>query len=411
MKSILIILLFVVGATFGGCLSDNIDAPDIKPRLIYPPGGVHYKSVTNTTDLEVRWNRSPSDTQQNFKGYFVQLFISSGSASLTEEDSIIGQEIDSVHTGRGDTIYTFHNIPPGRYTVRAWGERYPDAAKPDSVVLSQFFQFISFDNDPKPVSAPSAVYASSGGSPNTVNLFWQRSPDEANKGFLGYIIRYVDTTNTFNPKLITAMTLQPGVGIGVVRASIVVPGNLTIPSEKPYKFWVKSIRKDSVESSDSIGISWSGAERLPIGGYNNNQFKIDTGVFIGAIGTGYNIAAYDATSVNAMFKILYDGTTVSFAALHGTTFSSQVDTASSLDGGYFSRPFTDAELMTATSVSLPVLPTGSTSGAEVYALLPGGSRARIFVSSVNSQYIQIGNNLNITVSFQPIQPTYILPYF
>ena len=407
MKAILILLLIAFGATIGGCLSDNIDAPDIKPRLIYPPGGVYYKSITNTTDLEIRWNRSPSDTQQNFKGYFVQLFISYGSASLTEEDSILGTEIDSVHTGRGDTVYTFHNIPPGRYTVRAWGERFPDATKPDSVVLSQFSQFVSFDNDPKPVASPSAVYASSGAVPNTVNLFWQRSPDEANKGFLGYIIRYVDTTNTFSPKLITFATLPSTVGTGVVAASVIVPGNPTIPTEKPYKFWVKAIRKDNVESNDSVGISWSGAERL-VSIAGTTQFKIDTGVFIGQIGTGYNMATYDPTSINAMFKILYDGTTVSFTALNGTTFSSRVDTAASLDASYFSRPFTDAELQQASMVSLP---TVTTSGAQVYALLPGGGRARIFISAApGGGYIQVGNNLNITVSFQPTPATQV-PYF
>ncbi len=410
MKAILIVLLIAFGATIGGCLSDNIDAPDIKPRLIYPPGGVYYKSITNTTDLEIRWNRSPSDTQQNFKGYFVQLFVSYGGATLTEEDSIIGAEIDSVHTGRGDTVYTFHNIPPGRYTARAWGERFPDALKPDSVVLSQFSQFVSFDNDPKPVAAPSAVYASSGPGANTVNLFWKRSPDEANTGFLGYIIRYVDTTNSFSLKLITLMTVQSGIGTGLVTSSVTVPGEPTIPSEKPYKFWVKAIRKDSVESTDSVGISWSGAERL--GAIQNaTQFKIDTGVFIGQIGTGYIMSAYDPSSISAMFKILYDGTTVSFAALNGTTFSSQVDAVAILDAGYFSRPFTDAELQQATSVSLPTSPT---TGAQVYALLPGGGRARILISadSTGGGYIRAGNYLNISVSFQPTPPSQItLPYF
>lgn len=410
MKAILIIVLFAFGATIGGCLSDNIDAPDIKPRLIYPPGGVYYKSITNTTDLEIRWNRSPSDTQQNFKGYFVQLFISYGGGSPSQEDTIIGQEIDSVHTGRGDTVYTFHNILPGRYTVRAWGERFPDATKPDSVVLSQLSQFVSFDNDPKPVAAPIAVYASSGAVPNTVNLFWPRSADAINKGFSGYIIRYVDTTNTINPKLITFMTVLSTPGTGMVTASVNVPGNPTIPSEKPYKFWVKAIRKDSVESSDSVGISWSGAERLASIG-NTTQFKIDTGVFIGSNGTGYNIAAFDASSKSAMFKILYDGTAVSFAALNGTTFSSQVDTPKSLDASYFSRAFTDAELMQATSVSLPLLPAGSVSGAQVYALLPGGGRARIFIRvAQGGGYIQAGNYLDITVSFQPTEATHV-PYF
>ena len=407
MKAILILLLIAFGATIGGCLSDNIDAPDIKPRLIYPPGGVYYKSITNTTDLEIRWNRSPSDTQQNFKGYFVQLFISYGSASLTEEDSILGTEIDSVHTGRGDTVYTFHNIPPGRYTVRAWGERFPDATKPDSVVLSQFSQFVSFDNDPKPVASPSAVYASSGAGPNFVNLFWPRSADAINKGFGGYIIRYVDTTNTINPKLILLVPTSINTTGAICSAIVTVPGKPTVPSEIPYKFWVKSVRKDSVESNDSVGISWSGAERL-VSIAGTTQFKIDTGVFIGSNGTGYTIGAYDPTSTNAMFKILYDGTTVSFSARNGTTFSSKVDVVGNLDSTYFSRPFTDAELQQATAVSLP---TAATSGAQVYALLPGGGRARIFIGAAQGGgYIQAGNFLTITVSFQPTQTTH-LPYF
>src|ERR1043165_474400 len=99
-KQIGILLLF--SAILYGCLGDEVDRPTVVPRLVFAPGLTYYQAITNTTDVQVRWNRSVSDTQQNFKGYFVKLFTSKTvSTNLFEEDSVMDR-LDSVHVGPGD---------------------------------------------------------------------------------------------------------------------------------------------------------------------------------------------------------------------------------------------------------------------------------------------------------------------
>jgi hypothetical protein len=401
----------ITATIFAGCLSDDITLPDVKPRLVQQPAFVFYKSLTGN-DLQVRWTRSVSDTQLNFKGYFIRLYTSQPYAANTDpsaKDSTL-IEIDSAHAGKGDTSYTFKNIPLGRYTAEVFGERFPSDTAPSVVVLSQYSQYASFDHDPRDVAAPDSIFASSGSSASIVNLFWTPSKSESQVGMAGYILRYRDTTSNS-----TKVIEIPGgrfqkidsAKIPLIRFTVQIPVGNTAPLEKPYKFWIKAIRKDSVESTDSIGISWSGAERLPIGSLSS--FKLDTGIFVGQVGTIYNMQEVEVGKAENYFSFHFDGSALTVNASNGTKFVNQIDSSSDLDvTNYFSRPFDDAEF----SVTSLTLPSSPASGAVFYVLFPNGSRARVLVGvQQGNTFIRSDNMVSLSASFQPYSPIYRLPYF
>jgi hypothetical protein len=406
-------ILLLLSVMLFGCLGDDVDRPTIVPQLVFAPALTYYKAITSTTDVQIRWNRSSTDLQKNFKGYFVKLFSSQiDSTNLLGEDITL-EELDSVHVGPGDTSYTFHNLSLlKRYTAEVFGERFSN----DTPVYSENKSFISFTYDSRAVLAPKNIYASSA-SGTIVNLFWDSSESEPQENFAGYIIRYRDTSQTNSHVIeppggrISAKGFTPGSLIRLL--SVTVPGNTFAPLEREYKFWVKAIRTDSVESDDSIGISWSGAERL--GGL---QVLIDTGVFVGANGSGsYAIATVDVSNVSAYFTPHFDGTTLTLAGLHSTTFATRTDMIDStgMDHFGFSSPINENEY-TQTSVTLPA-PTGN-GGIQVYALMPSG-RARLFIPSIRdtlgvSRYVSTASNgqksITVTASYQPVSPAK-LPYF
>ena len=392
-------LLVLAPVLFFGCLGDQVDQPQVVAQLILPPAFVYYKAVTIPTDLEIRWNRSLTDTQGNFKGYFVQLFSSIDTSGNPFYDDKIVAEIDSIHLAKGDTIHTFHNISPlGRYTVRVWGERNNNT---DSLVLSDNYAKLAFYFDPYPVTAPKQIYASSAGQ-TSVNLFWTPSETDRQLGFSGYIIRYIDPSNS--AAHVTYLTKLPNDTLHKIwNATVTVPPSPDLSQPiKATTFWIKAIRKDSVESVDSIGITWSGAYQtsLPV--------IIDTGVFIGSIGPGnIGIATRDVSDPASYFSVHYDGSTVTVAGLHSTTFvdHADIDTAGFADFR-FSAPFADNDYAQS-SIVLPAAPVSG--GAEIYALMPSG-RARIFFSAYHDstappRYVLTGNggvkSVTIQSSFQP----------
>jgi hypothetical protein len=183
--------------------------------------------------------------------------------------------------------------------------------------------------------------------------------------------------------------------------------------ELPFKFWVKAVRKDSVESADSIGISWSGAELIPPGAI---PVKLDTALFLGAVGFGYNMVQVPATDPNnAYLQVTQSGGNIVLIAKSTTKFVNQVDRDTGL---YFNRNFFAAPFLSSdfnqSQVSFPATGTAN-EGAMIYALLPGGSRARIlFQSSKDSLsgtigYIRSDNTVEVQASFQPAATG--LPFF
>ena len=395
-------MVFAAAAGMTGCLGDEITGKQVIPALVQAPQTVLYKSDSNDK-LQVRWTVSPTYTQTNFEGYCVKLF-SSDSISIdpSNEDSLELPPLDSVIVPKGDTSYTFTKLNLGlrRYTAEVWGVRYPPQSK-DTTILSQTPGFVSFLFDTATVYAPSNIYAASGAGATFVNLYWTRSKSDKNVGFAGYIVGYEDTTRT-NPHVIWLPTLYPASSVmtdttGLLPHSVTVPANQNPPYERSYKFWVKAVRKDSVQSPDSIGISWSGAERFTF------SDSLDMGVFLGQVNFQYGVQFLPSTDSHTMFTVHYDGTNVTVNGLNGTTFVNRADTAIGIDNGsYFSRPFLNSDF-SAPSITLPAAP--SIGGAVIYALLPGGARARIFFPSQKNSYITSNAGAlsiqAVSVSFQP----------
>src|SRR6476659_6754894 len=85
-------LLFV--STFGvfaGCMSDPITEPEVRSRVIFPPGPatVGFKASdfdgVNSGSLTIIWSPSPSDTQANFHRYFVKLYRSIADTAINPD--------------------------------------------------------------------------------------------------------------------------------------------------------------------------------------------------------------------------------------------------------------------------------------------------------------------------------------
>jgi hypothetical protein len=410
MKYCVSILVVLVGLLFNGCLSDNVELPEIKARPTFPPGTVFYRAFENR-DLQVRWTRSPSDTQLNFRGYYVELYTSQKLKSigigdvdspkvLIAADSVFRDPV----TRFLDTFCYFHNIDTGRYAVKVYGVRYAPEAHQDSLVLSETPTIFGFDADPVAVLAPTQLLASSGGGATNINLKWARSASEKNLGFAGYIVRYIDTIRQSGAQLIELMrvTLDKSLDTGSLaepmhRQGVAVPANpqtLTF-REYPYKFWVKAVRKDSVESTDSISIVWSGAERTA-------QFsvRLDTGMFVGQVNTTFAIAQTAVDNPSAEFTLHFDGSDLIVRSLgSGTLFSTRVDSVG-LEQVHYNAPFDVSDF----SVSSLTLPKPGFSGSTFYALLPGGNRARIFVARDLSSgtYVNTATStVSLVASFQP----------
>ena len=413
MKKYLFLILAV--GLVAGCLSDTITGPQIVSRPVLAPGQVFYKCITingvATNDLRISWNPSSVDTQVNFKGYFIELFESAPYIPVASDgiDSVFGSPVDSAHVPKTDTMHTFKAIQGVRYTVRVWGERFPNPATPDSLVLSQASSRLSFDFDALPVFAPKEIYASSNSTSN-VNLFWSQSPSVKQKGMAGYIIRYIDPTNSSahliyldRPLLLsdTSSNLIKGKYNHVIETTTT---NLQPPQEKEYTFWLKAIRKDSVESDDSIGITWSGAERL------STIAKLDTGIVIGTSNFAYVIQQTDPNGTIPSFQITQSGGNFVIIGKNNTLFAKQFVPDSGLDKNYLAKPF-DVSDFTETKLLFPAV-SSSTGGIIIYARFPTNpyvERARLFFTQTQDTVTHLITN-QIQASFQP-KETPQLPFF
>jgi hypothetical protein len=223
----------------------------------------------------------------------------------------------------------------------------------------------------------------------------------------GYVIRYQDPSRTNPPLVYLTKVSRIPFQKGNYSALVTVPPNPggVLPVEHAYQFWIKAIRRDSVESADSIGITWSGAERIPGIAL---PVKLDTGIFIGVAGFQYNIVQVPLTSTdNAYFTITQSGSGIIVKGLGVTTFVNKTTADSSLDASYFKTPFADGDY-TESQITLPV--NNPYPGTEIYVKFPGNSRARIFILDSAGTYIRAGNTIQIQTSFQPIENPQ-LPFF
>jgi len=400
--ALLIVLLF--GGILIGCLGDPVTEPQIVPRHVLQPQTATLEAITGTNDIKAKWTPSQTDTQQNFKGYYVELYrsVKYSDSSYVGEDSLLEPMLAKAHVQKSDTSYIFSAFTTSgnRYSIRVYGEQFTDPAFPDSITLSKDYANASLDYDSKPVVAPTTFRGGSLGT-NSVRLQWSQSPSVSNVGFVGYIIRYRDNTNT--------KSLIQTVRTGKLETflTVNVPSTSSQTFITPYSFSIKALRNDSTESADSTILLWSGAWAVPQVGIRD--VKIDTLIFIGQTNQYYDLIVTDKPE--AQIRPDTSNGDITLTALSGAKFASRIDSGTSLDSVCYELSFDDA-LFTQTSITLPRY--SNAGGTIVYILFAEGTRARLIFladpNNNNSLLQKFTRGLRVSGTFQPLG-TYNLKYF
>lgn len=399
-----LLVVFLFSLVLIGCLDDPITEPEIVPRLVLQPEYAGLEAVTGTNNIRAKWSPSLTDTQANFKGYVVELYESAkySDSSYTIEDSLFLPMLASAHVPKSDTSHTFVGFTTNgkRYSIRVYGERFPDPANPDSVVLSKDYANAVLDYDATPVIAPTTLKAGSLGT-NSVRLEWTPSPSAANFGFFGYVIRYRDNTNT-KSQIFAVKT-----GKFDRFFTVQVPATSSQTFITPYEFSIKALRNDSTESADSTVIVWSGAWSVPQ--VSVRDVKIDTLIFIGQTNQYFDLVV--TSTSEGQIRADTAGGNIRLTALSGAKFASRVDSGTTFDSLCYSAPFDDA-VFTESAIELPRYSFAG--GKMVYILFAEGTRARLFFASdgnnAGSLLQKTSNMLRVSGKFQPLS-SYNLKFF
>lgn len=395
------IVVLLLGSIFIGCLGDDV-FEEVKYRPILQPPLVTFKAQA-PGNLIAQWAPSPTDTQTNFKGYYVELYESVQDSDPTIEIDSVFNLFRTAHVPKSDTFFVFQDIPPGRYSLWVYGERIPDPDNPDSIVLSQFPARYSFWFDVTPVEAPKVFQAQSRGQGNVV-VYWEASPSVTQPGMAGYLLRYRDDTKS-NSEIYTLRI--PGKGTAPQIFPLILPNTSPEGYEIPYKFWIKSVRNDSTESADSLILVWSGARAL---GLNQPIVQIGKKIFVGQTNNTYEIKELDDPS--AQIGVTAADSTITLEAFQGAKFSQQID-VTTLDSMFFSRPIPDSAY-TETTLTLPRNPASNVCIYVLFArntLDNSQARARIMFLRDPGGTLIFGNAVRVEARFQPGSPPYFLPYF
>jgi len=415
--------------TLLGCLADTDPIVEVRPRLVLPPNNVRFQATNfqqpNIGDMVVRWNRSLSDTQLNFKGYRIRLWNSDTvEASINGYDRVLSIR-DSAHVyrinNRLDTTVTFHNIPAGRYTIVVWGEKSSDTLKwsDDSTKSSVNF-------DARPLENPKNLRATSSG-PNAVTLKWDSSATYHYGTTAGYVIYYID------PDIKNDSGIKHATPVEATATSktIVVPNFSTdnAPNksalEHQYRFWIKTVRNDSAyfySASDSNSITWAGAEHIGDGGAvqldslhpngDSSYRGYHHALFFGPHNGHWDVVD-DSISNDYQISIsASSGNTVTLTAHNNALFldglnGARMDFASDLDLLFYYTPLADPTQFNSSLVSLP---TTADSSVVLYLMFkdPAGPLAGknewarfLIKKQPNGTYLNASRGIEIEASFQP----------
>ncbi|HWF45088.1 MAG TPA: hypothetical protein VG537_10645, partial [Candidatus Kapabacteria bacterium] len=225
--AVVILSVSAIAALIAGCMSDPIIGPQVIPQLVNGPQNAsffatNYQAPTSG-DMVIRWTHTPTDTQHNFRGYFIRVYSSNEDESATPPYDL-HQLLDTItvykqlQTNHVDTSYTVHALPIGYYTIMVNGEQVSDTTR-----LSVDTFTYSNEFDPRPLVNPTNLMASSGGS-QQVNLHWTLSPSESLPGFGGYAVYYVDTDAQRVPRdSAHLLTLAPFLPAGTTSFPAIVP--------------------------------------------------------------------------------------------------------------------------------------------------------------------------------------------
>jgi hypothetical protein len=412
--AIVIISVSALAALIAGCMSDPIIGPQVLPQLVNGPPNAsffatNYQAPTSG-DMVIRWTHSPTDTQHNFKGYFIRVYSSNEDNTATPPYDL-HQLLDTTtvykqqQTNHVDTSYTVHALPIGYYTIMINGEQVSDTMR-----LSVDTFTYSNEFDPRPLVNPTNLMASSAGS-QQVNLHWTLSPSESLPGFGGYAVYYVDPDPQRVPRDSAHLLTTPYLPAGTTTYLANVPappasinGGTTTLNEWPYRFWVKAVRKDSVQFyDDSSAIVWSGAENAPPGATDSTAFH--HALFFGFQNNIWDMTD-DSMHTDEQVKIDISGQTLTLTAMNGAIFNTQIDLAVDLDSIYYSSPVPVLNF-TQSSITLPPITT-DTLGRVVYLQFPDPALqnkpewARIFIHhQSDGTFITASNGAAMKGSFQP----------
>ncbi len=404
-------LCLVAFSMLAGCLSDPITAPQVFYRGIFKPNTIthrdtNYNAATQMGDLVIRWTRSESDTQLNFKGYYVKLYRGIHDPIDTITHAIIpdGPAIDSVHVARGVHQYIFKNLALGLYSDAVWGERFENPARPDSLTLSFDSAAEGFSFDPRPLLNPTNLRAVAGG-PNSVKLMWDLPATDTNSNVAGYVIYYHKALPIHDTLLRTQYVTLLHVDTVTISG---LPNGPDVFPETDFTFWIKTLRGDStLGGPDSSMVTWAGAVQLTNAGQGDSTNSLEVvsgnGIFIGQNNQGYAIASERNDS--ALVKINISGQQVT---LSGAQFVSSGDEANRIDSIYYLTPYQISDY----SQSSFVLPNSSShNGFVVYALLPNPDQSlsseplhvRFFFRKDPSTgtFVSANNSVHVVASYQP----------
>lgn len=385
-------LLFVLA----GCLSDPIDGPEIKPRLVTPPPRVWFFATNFAApvsgDMVVRWNHAASDTQQNFKGYHVRLYKSDTTAFGDLLGAFIAEATVLKVGNKVDTSVVFPNVTLGHYTAYVHGIKFADtlALSRDSIAASAFF-------DPRPLVNPTVIRAGSIGR-HDVKLEWVVPPaTDTMSGLKGYQIYYNEIDKLDSAKAGPLVSHIPG--RSTLEATISgLPALNSSQEEHAYRFWVKSVRIDDIQfASDSAAIIWAGAARVPI--------SEDSGGFRHSLFFSQSLQGPTVTddSVDAAGQVQFavSGDVVTLTAANGAAFNVRMDTASSLDTLTYAAPMVSRYDLTSITLSPASVGVG---GVIVYVTMQsikGDQYARIWIrQQPNGSFVTSRNGIFFQASYQ-----------
>jgi hypothetical protein len=368
-------LLFVLA----GCLSDPIDGPEIKPRVVTPPPKAWFFATNfaapNSGDMVVRWNHSASDTQQNFKGYNVRLYQSDTSAFGDILGAFVAEATVLKVGNKVDTSVVFPNIPLRHYTAFVHGVKFADtlALSRDSIAASGFF-------DPRPLLNPTIIRAGSIGR-HDVKLEWNVPATDTNSGLKGYQVYYLDADTGKFARTGPLVSRIPGRSTLETTISglpeLVRGADERHPQqEHAFRFWVKAVRADDIQfASDSATIVWAGAARVPIaedsGGFRHILFftQNDQGP----------TATDDSVEAFGQVQLSFFGNTVTLRATGEARLNTRIDTATSVDTITYAAPIVTGYDLTTLTLA-PAAP--GLGGIIVYVSMPnikGTQYARIWI--------------------------------
>jgi hypothetical protein len=388
------LILFIAG-----CLSDPIDRPEVKPRIVTPPPRAWIVASNFqppvTGDLIVRWNHAASDTQQNFKGYHVRLYASDTSEFNDILGAVVAETIVLKIGNKVDTSVVFPGVTLGHYTAYVHGIKFADtlALSADSIPASGFF-------DPRPLLNPTAIRATSIDR-HSVKLEWDVPTTDTNSGLKGYQIYFNDPerldsahTGPLVPRLAGRSALEATIS-GLPELKI---DDQNTQPERAFRFWVKSVRNDDVQfSSDTSSIIWSGAARVPLvedsGGFRHS-------LYFGNFQQSLNVVD-DSTDALGHIMLTFNGNSVTLSARNGAKLNSRIDTSSSLDTITYSAPIvTNFDLSDVTLA--PAAP--GLNGLIVYLEIPnirGSQYARIWIQQQSDgSFVTSRGGIYIRASYQ-----------